>query len=137
VQGPLKADPKHPERKERHGVKEPNTIVLVCEDEPLVRTVIVDYLNDNGCSVIEAGSGEDAVALIDGPDQKLDVLFTDIRLGGALNGWDVAEIFRDRFPNLRVLYASGHMIDPRRDVEGSKFFAKPYLLDDVLEACRR
>ena len=99
--------------------------------------VIVDYLIDNGCAVIEASSGENAVALIDGPDQQLDVLFTDIRLGGTLNGWDVAEIFRDRFPNLRVLYASGYPIQPRRDVEGSEFFAKPYLVDDILDACKR
>jgi CheY-like chemotaxis protein len=99
--------------------------------------VIVDYLIDNGCAVIEAGNGEEAVAFINGPDQQLDVLFTDIRLGGPLNGWDVAEIFRDRFPNLRVLYASGYSIEPRRDVAGSEFFAKPYLVDDILDACKR
>jgi hypothetical protein len=64
-------------------------------------------------------------------------LFTDIRLGGALNGWDVAEIFRDRFPNVRVVYASGHFTDQRRDVAESQFFAKPYRLDDILEACER
>jgi CheY-like chemotaxis protein len=99
--------------------------------------VIVDYLIDNGCIVIEASSGEEAVGLIDGPDQKLNVLFTDIRLGGVLNGWDVAEIFRKRFPNLRVLYASGYSIEPRRDVQGSEFFSKPYLVDDILQACSR
>jgi hypothetical protein len=64
-------------------------------------------------------------------------LFTDIRLGGALNGWDVAEIFRDRFPNIRVVYASGYSIQPRRDVEGSEFSAKPYLVDEILHACLR
>jgi len=112
-------------------------IVLVCEDDPLVRMVIVDYLIDNGCTVVEAGSGEEAVALINGPEQQLDVLFTDIRLGGVLNGWDVAEIFREHFPSVRVLYASGYSIEPRRDVEGSEFFSKPYLVDDILEASRR
>jgi CheY-like chemotaxis protein len=114
-----------------------NPIILVCEDDWLVRMVIVDYLTDHGCMVVEAGSGEDAVAFINGPDQELDVLFTDIRLGGTLNGWDVAEIFRDRFPNVRVLYASGYSIEPRRDVVESEFFAKPYVLDDILEACKR
>jgi hypothetical protein len=54
-----------------------------------------------------------------------------------LNGWDVAEIFRARFPGVRVLYASGHFSDERRDVVESEFFAKPYLLDDILEACKR
>jgi CheY-like chemotaxis protein len=110
--------------------------VLVVEDEPLVRVLIVDYLKQNGCEVMEAATGEEAVALIDSKDTFLDVLFTDIRLRGSLNGWDVAEIFRDCFPNVRVLYASGYSITPRRDVSGSKFFNKPYRVDDILEACR-
>jgi CheY-like chemotaxis protein len=118
-------------------VKRHRPIVLVVEDEALVRMAIVDYLTDHGCTVMEARSGEDAVAFINGRDQELDVLFTDIRLGGALNGWDVAETFRDRFPNVRVLYATGYPIEPRRDVVESEFFAKPYLLDDILEACKR
>lgn len=118
-------------------MKPSQPIVVVCEDDTLVRMVIVDYLSENGCKILEAASGEDAVGLIDGPDQQLDALFTDIRLGGALNGWDVAEIFRERFPNLRVLYASGFSIDPRRDVQGSEFFSKPYQADDILEACKR
>jgi CheY-like chemotaxis protein len=111
--------------------------VLVVEDESLVRVVIVDYLKENGCEVMEAATGEEAVAPIDGQDQFLDVLFTDIRLGGPLNGWDVAEIFRDRFPEVCVLYASGYSIEPRRDVSGSEFFNKPYRIDDILDACWR
>jgi two-component system, response regulator PdtaR len=118
-------------------VKPSQPIVAVVEDDTLVRMAIVDHLSENGCKVLEAGSGEVAVGLIDGPDQQLDVLFTDIRLGGALNGWDVAEIFRERFPRVRVLYASGHAIEPRRDVADSEFFSKPYQADDILEACKR
>jgi CheY-like chemotaxis protein len=117
-------------------VKENQPLVLVVEDDCLVRMTVVDYLTDNGCAVLEAGSGEDAVDVIDGQDQELDVLFTDIRLGGVLSGWDVAEIFRDRFPSSRVLYASGYSIEPRRDVASSTFFSKPYRVDDILEACK-
>jgi CheY-like chemotaxis protein len=91
----------------------------------------------NGCNVIESANGEEAVALIDGHEQQLDVLFTDIRLGGALNGWDVAEIFRDHFPDIRVLYSSGYSIEPPREVTESEFFSKPYRPEDILEACRR
>ncbi len=117
-------------------------VVLVVEDEWLVRAIIADYLRNNGCHVIEAGSGEEAVSLIDGKDQQLkdqqlDVLFTDIRLGGELNGWDVAEVFREHRPDIRVLYASGHFIQPAREVSESQFFNKPYQSDDILEACRR
>jgi hypothetical protein len=43
----------------------------------------------------------------------------------------------DRFPSLRVVYASGQFTDQRRDVVESEFFAKPYRLNDILEACKR
>jgi CheY-like chemotaxis protein len=133
---PIKGRPSHPDRKAR-GVDKKNPIVLVVDDEALVRVIIVDYLRENGCTVLEAANGEEAVALIDGHNQQLDVLFTDIRLGGPLNGWDVAEAFRDHFPEIRVLYASGYSIEPPRKVADSKFFEKPYHVHDVLEACRR
>jgi hypothetical protein len=58
-------------------------------------------------------------------------LFTDIRLGGRLNGWDVAEIFRKHRPAMRVLYASGYSIEPPRHVSNSKFFNKPYRPEDI------
>jgi CheY-like chemotaxis protein len=134
-EGLLKADLGTPIRSEA-GVKQ-NPIVVVVEDDILVRLTIVDYLAAHGCSVIEAASGEEAMAVIDGRDQQLDVLFTDIRLAGTLNGWDIAEIFRDRFPEIRVVYASGYSIEPRRDVSDSEFFGKPYEVRDILQACKR
>jgi CheY-like chemotaxis protein len=112
-------------------------LVLVVEDEILVRVAIVDYLTEHGCGVLEAASGEEALTFVNGHDQQFDVLFTDIRLGGPLNGWDVAEIFRDHFPDIRVLYASGFSIQPSRDVPESVFFEKPYRPEEILEACRR
>jgi CheY-like chemotaxis protein len=111
-------------------------VVLVVEDEWFVRAVIVDFLRANGSQVLEAATGEEAVSLIDGKDQQLDVLFTDIRLGGRLNGWDVAEIFRKHRPAMRVLYASGYSIEPPRHVSDSKFFNKPYRPEDILKACK-
>ena len=131
-----KADLRTPAESER-GVDKKTPIVVVVEDEWLVRAMIVDYLDANGCNVIEAASGEEAVALIDGHDQQLDVLFTDIRLGGALNGWDIAEIFRAHRPKIRVLYASGYSIEPPRSVSESEFFDKPYCPEDILAACTR
>jgi hypothetical protein len=100
-----KADLRTPAESER-GVDKKTPIVLVVEDEWLVRATIVDHLHANGCDVIETASGEDAIGLIDGHHQKLDVLFADIRLGGPLSGWDVAEISGITFPTfVRDAYA--------------------------------
>jgi CheY-like chemotaxis protein len=67
--------------------------VLVVEDEPLLCELMADELKTLGFTVLRAATGEEAVKVIEG-EEPVDVLFTDIRLPGALDGWDVAEKFR-------------------------------------------
>lgn len=109
-------------------------VVLVVEDEALLRESIVQTLKDAGCEVLEASSGEGAIALL-GNGRKIHVLFTDIQLSGYLSGWDVADAVRKTHPDTPVIYASGTTIDARRQVPRSSFFSKPYVAADVVEAC--
>jgi len=111
-------------------------VVLVVEDEFFVRDGIATTLREAGYSVVECGSGEQAVALCRSV-APIDVLFTDINLGGSVNGWEVAERFRMDRPDGAVLYTSGNEIDPNRCCPDSVFVAKPYLHNDILSACER
>jgi CheY-like chemotaxis protein len=115
--------------------QEPGPTVLVVEDDAIIRLSAVEHLKDEGFVVLEAGSGEAALCFLD-TDQRIDLLFTDIRLGDKLNGWDVGEAFRVRFPNIAVLYTSGNSISPPRNVDRSRFFAKPYEPGKIAGACR-
>jgi CheY-like chemotaxis protein len=113
----------------------PRLTILVVEDEWLVRLAITDFLRASNCEVVEARSGEAAVeALRNGYD--IDAVFTDIRLGGEVNGWDVGEASRAQDPDMPVVYTSGAVLRPERPVSGSMFFAKPYDQAKVLDACR-
>ena len=85
-------------------------VALVVEDEWIVRDHIVRELKAHGWTVIEATTGEDALALFDGCE--VDVLLTDIQLAGAMNGWEVAHAVRAAIPRLPVIYASGNTPDP-------------------------
>jgi CheY-like chemotaxis protein len=105
-------------------VRRSSVVVLVVEDEWLLRHEIVDHLKDAGWDVLEASTGEDAVSFLE-TEQHVDVLVTDIQLAGNLNGWDVAEAFRASRPDIPVIYASGNSADPSRAVANSRFFAKP------------
>jgi CheY-like chemotaxis protein len=101
--------------------------VLVVEDDFFIRMTIADQLRDHGLTVIEAKSGEEAVAVLSEHDPSpIRVLFTDIQLGGPLTGWDVAEVFRRTNSTGVVLYTSGLGRDGDRSVPRSVFFAKPY-----------
>ena len=111
-------------------------VVLVVEDDNFVRLDIASYLEDADYAVIEAGSGEAAVALCNA-GTAIDIIITDINLGGAVSGWDVAECFRTVLPNIPVLYTTGETIDRSRCVTGSAVLSKPYHNSDILKECQR
>jgi CheY-like chemotaxis protein len=109
--------------------------VLVVEDEALLRLELVVELQFDGYTVLEAGSGEEALIQLD-DGQRIDVVITDIQLGGALTGWDVAEKFRADCPDMLVIYTSGNSVDHARKVSESVFFNKPYRTADIAKVCR-
>jgi len=111
-------------------------VILLVEDDALVRVQIADALRDAGWNVLEAGSGERAVVLLQS-GQQIDVVFTDIQLAGSLSGWDVAEQGRTAQAAMPVIYTSGNSVDRSRRVHDSLFFEKPYNPLEVVEACRR
>jgi CheY-like chemotaxis protein len=121
-----------------NGFKSPGSkspVVLVVEDEFLLRCALVEYLRDHGCVVLEARTAEQAVAMCRA-GRRVDVVLTDIGLQGSSNGWDVAETLRAAQPEVGVVYVSGNSADRSRRVAGSLFFNKPYRLEDVARACQ-
>ena len=111
-------------------------IVLVVEDELLVREMIAEELRDAGFGVLEAGDGESAAGILNGKD-RIDLLFTDIRLPGALDGWEIARLGRRARAALPVIYATGYTVDRAAEVEGSIFLNKPYLPSQIVATIRR
>ena len=108
-------------------------VVLIVEDQWLLREDAAHSLHSAGWEVIEAGSGEQALQVLL-ERRRVDAIFTDIQLGGTVTGWDVAEAFRATQPDIPVIYASGNPIDPVRQVTPSRFFTKPYAADAIIKA---
>ena len=106
------------------------------EDEWLVRREIADALVDEGWRVEEVGSGEAALAYFES-GRPLDILVTDIRLGGPRDGWDVAQAGRRAFPDLPVVYASANPPNDTRMVSGGVFLGKPSRIEILIAVCRR
>lgn len=107
--------------------------VLVVEDEPLVRMAVEEDLIEVGYVVTAVGSGDAAYALLE-KGEIFDVMVTDIRMPGSLDGWELAKRARQLFPTLGVIYASGYpgtMDDP---LPGSFFLKKPYRLAELTNA---
>jgi CheY-like chemotaxis protein len=109
--------------------------VLVVEDDAFLRLDLVDTFQTAGYEVVEAANAEGALRhLQDG--KRIDVVVTDIQLGGDLTGWDVAEKFRAAHSETLVIYVSGNADGHARRVAGSVFFAKPCRPWDILKVCR-
>ncbi|HYE00825.1 MAG TPA: response regulator [Alphaproteobacteria bacterium] len=108
--------------------------VLVIEDEALVRDMIVEFLEESGFVVVAAETGEEGLRRLEAGTERVDLVFTDIRLPGAVDGWQLAERARTLRPGIPILYATGYSVEQPRQVPGSRLLAKPYRLDAVLEA---
>ena len=112
-----------------------NRVVLIIEDDSVIAYDIAAAFADAGWQVREAADADAAFALL-GAGDLVDALVTDIDLGSAASGWDIAEAFRTAFPRLAVLYTSGVSRSHSRAVNGSLFFAKPYDTAEIVGACR-
>ena len=109
--------------------------VLVVEDELLVRLMVVDCFEQADFDVFEAAHAQEAVDLFNA-GERIDLVFTDVRMPGELDGLGLAAWIRKHHPETRVLVTSGELGNDRSSaglIDIEHFFAKPYSLDRVIE----
>ncbi|MEJ0011863.1 MAG: response regulator [Bauldia sp.] len=103
--------------------------VLVVEDEALVNGDIADALRDDGFETLQAYNGEQAIALLM-RNGDISVVFSDINLGGAIDGIALAEEVERRWPQVDVLLTSGNHLPELghlgRIRDYGRFVPKPY-----------
>ena len=99
-------------------------ILLVVEDDAPTRDAIGMALTQEGCQVILAATGEEALSLIEqgGP---FTGLYTDVELPGRVDGWQVGRAFHQRWPARPIVYASGRDWSGARLTKGALFLRKP------------
>src|ERR1700729_531842 len=81
-------------------------VILIVEDEALVRLSAVDMLEDAGFRMIEAVNSEQALELL-AADSDVQLLFTDVNMPGTIDGLALARQVRDRWPHIGIMIASG------------------------------
>lgn len=82
-------------------------VVLVVEDEAVVRILIVDVLSELGYTALEAGDGNEALEILQSP-RRIDLVVSDIGLPNGLNGRQVVDAARVLRPDLKVLFMTGY-----------------------------
>lgn len=103
-----------------------SSIVLIVEDEPLIRFSTLDALEDVGHVALEAGNADEALVMLrNRPD--VEILFTDINMAGTMDGLQLAKRVRALRPDIGIIITSGVVrLDPTALPAGALFLSKPY-----------
>jgi CheY-like chemotaxis protein len=101
--------------------------VLIVEDETMVRLPIAEYLRECGYTVLEAGDASEAIRMVN--SDQVDVVFSDVRMPGRMDGFALARWLRQNHPEVPVLLTSGWIGSSARGEDAPrevKLIEKPY-----------
>ena len=114
-----------------------HTILLV-DDEILIREGLANHLEECGFQVIRAGSGDAALAILEEPDCAVDLVFTDVRMPGHLDGFGLLKWINANRPELPVIVASGNIVKEAavEDLCGAPSVGKPFDYEKVTHQIR-
>lgn len=104
-------------------------IILVVDDESTLRSILADMLATNGYACITAANGVDAVRILETEVVPIDLLVSDVRMPGTLNGVELADKVRARRPDAGIILISGYPTDAlEREirVRGYRLLEKPF-----------
>jgi DNA-binding NtrC family response regulator len=111
--------------------------VLVVDDEPAIRGVVCEFLKDCGFNPVAAENADRAVALIEG-GLRVDLVFSDVRMPGARDGYGLARWILENRPDLPLILATGDLgkANAAAGLTGIETFAKPYDFDAAARKIR-
>lgn len=101
-------------------------VVLVVEDEMLLRMRAVDMVEDAGYTPVEAVDADQAIAILESRSD-IALLFTDIQMPGRMDGLGLANAVHERWPPIKIMLVSGQLKLAKTDIPAdSQFFGKPF-----------
>ena len=111
-----------------------NFVILVVEDDLLIRMTVVDALRDAGFTVLEAEHAGHAIGYLQTDAENVNAVFMDVFMPGPIDGIALAHEANRRWPWIAILIASGRAMPYRSELPlGSRFLPKPYRLAHVVQ----
>ena len=111
-------------------------VVLIVEDEFLIRMDAVDMIKSAGFEVVEASTADEAISIL---ECRFDirVVFTDVQMPGSMDGLKLAAAVRGRWPPIKIVATSGNVKVTQEDLpEGGRFLRKPYSPEQITVTLR-
>ncbi len=118
-------------------MKAGRAVVLVVEDDTLIRLAAVDIVVSEGYEALTAADADEAIRILESRND-IDLVFTDVQMPGTMDGIKLTHYIRDRWPPVKLIVASGKAILEESHLpDGSRFFSKPYSDAAIDEAMSR
>ena len=112
----------------------PRKCILIVEDELLIRVLVADELRDAGYDVIEACNADEALTILRS-SMHIDLILSDVRMPGAIDGIGLLGIVKETLPSLPVIITSGHLEPAHAMSRGAnQFLPKPCPMEWVVKA---
>ncbi len=110
----------------------PTPVVLVVEDEMVLRMRAVDIVEDAGFTPIEAVNADEAIQILESRDD-ISLLFTDVQMPGSMDGLKLAHAAHTRWPHIKIILVSGQIAVTNADKPNdSRFFPKPLEIQQMV-----
>lgn len=112
-------------------------VVLVVDDEPVIRAVLCEFLRDCGFQPLAVASADEAVRLLE-RRVAIDLVFSDVRMPGELDGYGLARWILENRPELPILLATGDLgkVNAAAELRGAEIMSKPYEFDMAVRKIR-
>lgn len=111
--------------------------VLVVEDDPLVRLSASELAENAGLQVMQAADSKEALSILE-RFGNIGVMLTDVLMVGPMNGLELANVVRERWPDIQIIVISGAGRPKAKDLPaGALFFPKPFNVMALTQALRR
>jgi two-component system, response regulator PdtaR len=111
-------------------------VILIVEDEPLLRMLAVDVVEEAGFVALEAADADKAIILLEARSD-ICLVFTDFNMPRSMDGLKLAHVMRDRRPTVKILVVSGQSRSGQADLPpNTRFVEKPYRSAAMVEELR-
>jgi CheY-like chemotaxis protein len=112
------------------------SVVLVVEDETMVRMNAVAVIEESGFEAVAARNADEAIEVLE-TRSDIQAVFTDVQMPGQMDGLSLAKVIRDRWPPVALLVTSGKRTVVESELpNGGRFLPKPYLPSEIQAVLR-
>lgn len=108
-------------------------LILVLEDDEIIRSLLVDVLEDFGALVTSFASADQGMIFLERAANPVDLIVSDIQMPGLLSGYDLSKVVAHRWPSLPVVLTSGNPVMAQQLSASVRFLAKPWSTERLLD----